>query len=761
MKMFRFLVLLGCLIAQVEAGAGLASPQTQKAASEIDALLATHWQKAGVTGNAPIGDEAFVRRLYLDLAGRIPTVEETMAFLGDQRAGKRAALIDELLARESYVSHFYNYWADILRFKSTFVNTANVVPAAYAKYLKESLRANKPYDQLVREMLSAKGYVWDNGAIGYYARDPEMPLDNMALTTRIFLGTRIECAQCHNHPFDKWKQTEFYHLAAFTYGNKPVSEALSGVRDAFRAREQAIIDDFNREKAASHDGGQAAAQRKSDRFEAMQFRTVLGIIRNGIGQLLSPIGLDRKQDAILKLPSDFHQEDGKAGDVMTPRPIFGEAAELSPGAERGEVFAHWVTSAENPTFTRVIVNRLWKKMLGVALIEPLDELRDDTQAMVPELEAFLEKLMIAQHYDMRAFLAIIANTRAYQSVASPAEFTRESPWHFQGPALRRMTAEQIWDSLVALASYEPDARDLSREAREERRLAVSHMVCDAYLNYDGKATVDLGYASLASENAIQAREKVAREAEIVAKREGDKARETELRRELGRYQRERQEGYVRNFMMPLLTNLAQKKGGPEAKVFEDETYKMNTNPAVFAVETWRKMYVPGYGQAPKTASELEAEAKAEQERLATLAARLGYSAQEYAGFSAYCQKGRNVWLRASELESPAPRGHFLRTMGQSDRDFVENANPNASIPQALAFLNGDLLTDQALLSRYSPVMHAVQRAGDGAEQVDAAFLALFSRKPTADEKARWLSTGKDVQALIYTLLNTKQFIFIQ
>jgi hypothetical protein len=96
--------------------------------------------------------------------------------------------------------------------------TGAITGAAYAKFVKESLRQNKPYDQFVREMVAAQGKAWDNGAIGYYMRDRGMPLDNMANTVRIFLGTRIECAQCHNHPFDKWSQMQFYKMAAFTYG---------------------------------------------------------------------------------------------------------------------------------------------------------------------------------------------------------------------------------------------------------------------------------------------------------------------------------------------------------------------------------------------------------------------------------------------------------------------------------------------------------------------------------------------------------------
>lgn len=757
MKITRVFLALLCLPAMgLDAWAAFTAEQTQKAAGEIDSILAAHWKAAKVAGNAPASDETFLRRIYLDLAGRIPTPTEARIFLESKRADKRAALIGELLGRESYVSNFSNFWADILRLKSHFVNTANVVPAAYAKWIKESLRENKPYDQFVREMLSARGAGWENGAIGYYGRDPEMPLDNMAITTRIFLGTRIECAQCHDHPFDKWKQTEFYHLAAYTYGNKSVSEALGGVRDEFKAREQVIHEEFLREKAVSKDGGKAAAAREKERLDAMEFRKVLNIIRHGIGQILSPVALDRKKDAVLKLPFDFHQSDGKPGDVMVPRAIYGTAVET--GGDRAETFARWVASAENPAFTRVVVNRLWKKMLGVALIEPLDELRDDTEAMVPELESHLEKLMVALHYDMRAFLAVIANTRAYQSAACSAEFARGSGWHFQGPALRRMTAEQVWDCIVALANHEPDARDLVREARDERRIAVSHMVYDAYLNYDGKATVDLGYASLASEKSLQAKEKVARDAEVVAKRSGDKVREIELRREIGGLERERHEAYVRNFLTPLVANLVEKKAGSGARAVVDETYKMNTNPAVLAVETWRKTYVPGYGPAPKSAAQTEVLEKAQRQHLTLLAGKLGYPEKDHAGFVAYCEKARGEWMRASELESPAPRGHFLRTMGQSDRDFVENANPNASIPQALALMNSDLISAKGLLSPFSPLMQSVARAED---KVEAVYVALLARKPTAQERARAVEAGGAIEDLVYALLNTKQFIFIQ
>lgn len=729
----------------------------QNPAATIDGILASHWRSAGVAPNAPASDETFLRRIYLDLAGRIPTSRESRAFLESKRPNKRAALIDELLSSESHVSHFGNFWADILRFKSSFINTAGVVPAAYRAWIQESLRNNKPYDLFVRELLSAKGNAWENGAVGYYLRDPEMPLDNMALTTRIFLGTRIECAQCHDHPFDKWKQTEFYHLAAYTYGNKG-NEQLENVRVAFKAREDVILEDFKREKASATDGGKEAEARKNKRFQDMEFRTALNLIRNGYGQLLSPIGLDRKSDAVLKLPLDFHQNDGKPGDVMLPKPLFGEAIQVDAQDDKAHVFARWITAAENPAFTRVIVNRLWKKMFGVALVEPLDELSDASTAMVPELEYHLIQLMVTLRYDMRAFLAILANTRAYQSLVVPEEFFRGSRWNFQGPALRRMTAEQAWDSLVALANHEPDMRDLAREQREQRRIQVSRMVHDAYLHYDGNALVDIAYKNLEKEKNLRSREHTALEAEIVAKRAGDKTRMAELQQEIGRYRRERGESYVQNFLTPLLENLARKTGGPDAKPLADETHLANTNPSGMGPDAWRRMWVPGYGPKPKTHADLDREFTEENQRLIGIARQRGIPEKDMPEFLKYCHRAKTGWLRASELESPAPRGHFLRTMGQSDRDFVENANPNASIPQALALMNSELVGPHGIFDRLSPLMQALEQSDD---KVEAAYIAVLSRHPTPQERAAISAANCSPESLVYALLNTKRFLFIE
>jgi len=181
---------------------------------KIDALIEEGYKTHKITPNGPTTDEAFVRRIYLDIIGRIPSMEEAKAFLDSAEAGKRAKLIDQLLDSEGYVSNWYNWWADILRMETGLRGDAG---QAYAAWVKDSLRNNKPYDQFVRDLITADGYVWDNGAVGYYLRDAGMPLDNMSNTTQIFLGTRLACAQCHNHPFDKWTQKDYYEMAAFTF----------------------------------------------------------------------------------------------------------------------------------------------------------------------------------------------------------------------------------------------------------------------------------------------------------------------------------------------------------------------------------------------------------------------------------------------------------------------------------------------------------------------------------------------------------------
>jgi hypothetical protein len=762
-KGLRFVVLGLAVVAAI---AGFADDgEVSREAAKIDALLQRHWDSKAVAALPSASDEVFVRRVYLDLVGRVPTVEEAVTFLQNREKDRRSRLVAALLESEGYTARFYNLWADVLRYKSWFVNTSNTIPAAYGQFIRESLRANKPYDVFVREMLSAKGFAWETGAVGYYQRDPDMPLDNMALTARVFLGTRIECAQCHDHPFDKWKQTQFYHLAAYTFGNKQVNEAFDVPRELIRERQNEIERRFIQEKATATDGGLEAEALRRERVAAVQYPKVIYVLKGCVGQLLSPVGMNHRLNAVLKLPHDFKESDGKPFDVMRPEVPFGPSAPVAEGGDGFEAFANWVTSRDNPFFTRVIVNRLWKVLFGVALVEPLDELHDDTVAMVPELEMHLVDLMRRVGYDMRRFLRIVAETRAYGAEAVREEFHRGGAYHFQGPAVRRMTAEQVWDSMVAMANPEPDARNLVREETEARRIGVSHMTYDAFTKFDGAKLLEMAYARLDAERTLEEREKAVLEEGVAAKRRGDKDAELMSRRKHGALLRERGEALVDGFLNPVLAALAQQKGGSDAKPFVDSEYKVNPNPSVLVVETLRRTHIPGYGPRPKTAEERESETAARRNRWTAEADRFGLTEAQRDAYLVYRAKAAAEWLRASELESPAPRGHFLRTMGQSDRDYVENANLMSSIPQALLMMNGGMVSSDGILSPMSPLMIGLSRCRTREEMLERAYLAVLSRRPRAGEVARWEQAALDGLArpedVIQTLLNTKQFLFVR
>jgi hypothetical protein len=762
-KGLRFVVLGLAVVAAI---AGFADDgEVSREAAKIDALLQRHWDSKAVAALPSASDEVFVRRVYLDLVGRVPTVEEAVTFLQNREKDRRSRLVAALLESEGYTARFYNLWADVLRYKSWFVNTSNTIPAAYGQFIRESLRANKPYDVFVREMLSAKGFAWETGAVGYYQRDPDMPLDNMALTARVFLGTRIECAQCHDHPFDKWKQTQFYHLAAYTFGNKQVNEAFDVPRELIRERQNEIERRFKQEKATATDGGLEAEALRRERVAAVQYPKVIYVLKGCVGQLLSPVGMNHRLNAVLKLPHDFKESDGKPFDVMRPEVPFGPSAPVAEGGDGFEAFANWVTSRDNPFFTRVIVNRLWKVLFGVALVEPLDELHDDTVAMVPELEMHLVDLMRRVGYDMRRFLRIVAETRAYGAEAVREEFHRGGAYHFQGPAVRRMTAEQVWDSMVAMANPEPDARNLVREETEARRIGVSHMTYDAFTKFDGAKLLEMAYARLDAERTLEEREKAVLEEGVAAKRRGDKDAELMSRRKHGALLRERGEALVDGFLNPVLAALAQQKGGSDAKPFVDSEYKVNPNPSVLVVETLRRTHIPGYGPRPKTAEERESETAARRNRWTAEADRFGLTEAQRDAYLVYRAKAAAEWLRASELESPAPRGHFLRTMGQSDRDYVENANLMSSIPQALLMMNGGMVSSDGILSPMSPLMIGLSRCRTREEMLERAYLAVLSRRPRAGEVARWEQAALDGLArpedVIQTLLNTKQFLFVR
>lgn len=412
-------------------GAAVARAAVPAAVRQVDTLIDRQHAAKGTKLNAPASDEVFLRRVYLDVVGRIPSLDESTRFLASTDRGKRARLIDALLGSEGYVSHTYNWKADQLRINPRAL--AGGQPAwLYDDWVKAAIRSGVPHDETVRQLITASGYLWENGAAGFYLRDLGMPLDHASNLTRVFLGTRMECAQCHDHPLEPVTQKDFYQMAAFTAGVSNLSSPSGYSNDNVKQWPEikALLEGMGADKA----------------------------LADGVSRAISPLKrLTKDTEKPLTFPATYVYDTSARGRPVAPRTLFGEEAPVIDG-DRRRAFAEWMTSPRNPRFAKNAVNRLWKRVMGAGLIEPVDSLSALPPPEHRELLEFLTVAMIDFRFDERAFLAVLLNTRLYQS-----ESVRERPepgtaGGLHGPLLRRLSAEQIWDSHLVLLVPDLDQR---------------------------------------------------------------------------------------------------------------------------------------------------------------------------------------------------------------------------------------------------------------------------------------------------------------
>lgn len=406
--------------------------ETNDLAKKIDRLLDDGYRKHGVTPNAPLSDPLFIRRAYLEIAGRIPLLEEIGEFVQSKDGRKRDKLIDDLLSSHDYVSHTFNYWADVLRLKDHPINN-NQIAQPYHDWIKDSIRTNKPYDRWVNEMLTAEGRIWDNPAAGFIMRDSNMELDAVDNMVQVWLGTQIGCAQCHDHPFDRWTQKEYYEMAAYWYGTRTRANAGDKKKFAKGNPLNRLRKELKEMDPEANGNGTFARMVNANLFEVWE------------------------QPRPLKLPHDYQYDNGKPNQAVSMKPIFGNAEKPDASKSPRHVLADWMTDRSNPRFAKNIVNRMWRKAFGAGLIEPFDDIRDDSEPSNPEVLQLLTEELIASNFDVRQIQRIIFSTQAWQRESTAVDVDLSQPYYFPGPVLRRMTAEQIWDSLLTLAVYNPQS----------------------------------------------------------------------------------------------------------------------------------------------------------------------------------------------------------------------------------------------------------------------------------------------------------------
>jgi hypothetical protein len=349
----------------------------------LDELVWNKLQKLGITPSTPASDATFLRRAHLDLIGRLPNADEVRTFLADQSSDKRAQLIDRLLARPEYADHWANKWADLLRPNAYRVGVK--ATRSLDVWIREAFRRNLPYDQFVRDLLTAKGSTYRNGATTLF-RDRRDPDEITNMVSQLFLGIRLECAKCHHHPFEVWGQDDFYSLAAYF---ARVARKGTGLSPPISAGEEMVY---------------TAAK----------------------GSVKHPL----------------------TGEVLPPRPLFGKAPEIGEDDDPREALAAWMTSPENPYFAQVAVNRIWAELMGRGIVDPVDDLRaTNPPSNAPLLEALaLEFRRLG--FDQKRLLRLIMTSYVYGLSSEPTERNVADTRNYSRHYRVRLRAEVLLDAVT-------------------------------------------------------------------------------------------------------------------------------------------------------------------------------------------------------------------------------------------------------------------------------------------------------------------------
>ena len=359
--------------------------------NEIDELV---WKKLKLLGMLPspaAGDTTFQRRAYLRAIGRLPTPEETRAFLADSSAGKRDRLVDRLLERPEYADFWANKWADLLRpnpYRAGMKAVWNL-----DSWLRSAFRRNMPYDQFVRELLTARGSTWHNGATVIFRDRPE-PVEIGASVSQLFLGTRLECAKCHHHPFEVWSQDDFYGFASF----------------------------FSR---VGHKG--AGLSPPISGGEEMIFATASGRLNHG-----------------------------RTGQPVTPKILGGAVLTLGPEQDPREVLVEWMTAPENPYFAKVMANRVWAELMGQGLVDPVDDMRATNPASNEPLLDYLANDFRQQGYDVKKLIRRIMTSSVFGLSSTPSERNVADVRNFSRYYRQRLRAEVLLDAVNDVLGVEEE-----------------------------------------------------------------------------------------------------------------------------------------------------------------------------------------------------------------------------------------------------------------------------------------------------------------
>lgn len=352
----------------------------------IDEFVATKLKKLNVRPSVLSSDSEFIRRVYLDTVGKLPTSDEVKGFLDDSKPNKRARLIDKLMDTDEWINLRTLKMADMLRVHPRRLGNGEFGDRGatlFHEYIHDSVKANKPYDQFVNQILTATGSTYQYGPTNYY-RIERQPSGRAETTAQVFLGIRLSCARCHKHPFDEWTTDDYWNFAAFT--------GKVGIRGGEIYQEQVVYN-------------------------------------NPTGRVIN------------------ESVQGNRGQVAQPTFLGGDTL---PEAYREEAIQHladWMTADSNPYFAKATVNRLWSYYFGRGIVDPVDDMRATTPPSVEGLLEALAEEFVRSEFDTKHVIKLILNSRTYQLSAAPNETNELDDRFFSRFMPRPLIAQVLLDVL--------------------------------------------------------------------------------------------------------------------------------------------------------------------------------------------------------------------------------------------------------------------------------------------------------------------------
>lgn len=681
-------------------------------AKAVDKLLAE--ENAGNKSRvAPVVEDlAFLRRVSVDLNGRIPTDAEIKKFEALPAAERRAKVVEELMGREQYADRWAIFYSDLFR-----VRYGSDGGPALQAYVHDAVRTNVPYDVLTRKLISASGRAGSQPETGFVLGDDADPYALAGVVSQVFMGVRISCAQCHNHPFDVWTQEDFYDLAAF-FGKTqrvehrvkmqilgiflneraetlimwpPETKAAGKPRKAVPAKfpfEMDKTDGPNKHLA------RMKALRLAQEAEAKAKASAKG---TNVDDLIDGGGTTTKKDDLA----------GVSDEVKAAMKKLDLEGDLFKASELRRKLAEEITDPRNRFYSRAFVNRVWAELLGRGFVNPIDDFRNDNPASHPKTLDYLADEFVASGFDFRFLVGTIVRTEAYQRGHLPGNLPATerlaAEKAFTATPVRRMGSEALFDSIVQAGHlFTPKHRPGENVTSVVTYQQVAVAVKEDPKNPDGVKGPKLG---------------------------GDK---------------------------PAMGGAM---GGPKGNYDLEKGIEVDFRDALK-----KKDLLQLDKMSAKSTEELEAEAMMKSGAMPA-GTRIRYVTKEVKTIV----DDNPRFTSSMRMASPAPVGHFLRVFGQTDRAALdERRDHSPSMRQALMMLNGKLTNEAARVGPLEPVAALITGPKP---DVDAAVKLVYrealTREPTVDELAEAKLIVKDAKTpadgladLRWALFNSNEFRFI-